>query len=78
MVVSVLLSMGPYIGPAMSALLVAQLLTLKRLETDLVADSYGFKYPGLSLGGCISVLILPFAFGASVVLLVCWFFRPVG
>ena len=78
LVVSVLLSMGPYIGPALSVLLVVQMLALKRLETDLVADSYGFKYPGLSLAGCISVFILPVAFGTSVVLLVCWVFQPVG
>ena len=78
LVVSVLLSMGPYIGPALAVLLVVQMAALKRLETDLVADSYGFKYPGLSLAGCISVAILPFAFVASVVLVLCWVFRPVG
>jgi len=78
LVVSVLLSMGRYIGPMLSVLLVVQMLALKRLETDLVADSYGFKYPGLSFAGCISVVILPFAFVASVVLVVCWLFQPVG
>ena len=78
LVVSVLLSMGPYIGSTLSVLMVVQMLTLKRLETDLVADSYGFKYPALSLAGCISVFILPLAFAASVVLVLCWVFRPMG
>lgn len=76
-VASVLLSMGPRLGLALGVLLVVQRAALKRLESDLVFDSYGFKFPGLSLAGCISVFVLPFAFGTSVVLLVYWFFRPV-
>jgi len=76
--VSVLVSMGPCIGPALVVLLVVQRLALKRIETDCVADSYGFKYPFLSLTGCLSVVILPFAFVTTVVLILCWLFRPVG
>ena len=76
--VSVLVSMGPCIGPALVVLLVVQILALKRIETDCVADSYGFKYPFLSLPGCLSVVILPFAFVTTVALVLCWLFRPVG
>ena len=78
LVVSVLLSMGPRLGLAISVLLVVQMAALKRLETDLVFDSYGFKYPSVSLAGCISAFVLPLALGTSVVLLVYWFFRPAG
>ncbi len=76
--VSVLVSMGPRIGPAVVVLLVLQARALKRIETDCVADSYGFKYPFLSLPGCLSAVILPFAFVTTVALVLCWLFRPVG
>ncbi len=76
--VSVLVSMGPRIGPAVVVLLVVQAFALKRIETDCVADSYGFKYPFLSLPGCLSAVILPFAFVTTVALVLCWLFRPVG
>ncbi len=76
--VSVLVSMGPCIGPAVVVLLVVQAFALKRIETDCVADSYGFRYPFLTLPGCLSVVILPFAFVTTVALVLCWLFRPVG
>jgi hypothetical protein len=78
LVVSVLLSMGPRIGPALAVLLVVQMLALKKLENDLVADSYGFKYPGISAAGCASIFVLPFAFATTLLLVLAWFFRPVG
>ncbi len=72
LVVAVLMSMGPLIGPTLAVLLLIQILAFKRMQAELPTGSSVSESPGLSCMAWLLIAILPFAIYASVVLVATW------